>query len=609
MSYTYPQALNALQDIAKDFMRILRPNNLNPVRVVSDVHSSTASVSWDHYGVTINLPVRPATSIMTQTEFEDWTAYLLHEMGHPTHTDLTTWKEACVTGLSRLTNAAEDVRMEKALIKSGLVPNAKAVLSRLVSRKVAEARIGKWKPNSRKEIGWTLCVLGRVANGYAIDATDVAWIKSQIKPGSTVDKILGWALPELAACSSTRECMELAKRISDAIAVPSQEPQQPTQGEQSEQSEQGEQGEQGEEGQGEEGQGEEGQGEEGQGDSNQKPAEGATDTPDAAPAQDSPEAETSPGEAPNASGKGGIGHGDGTTDDESPVANETELTERELAPEGTGLTGDEAFHARSVLEILRKGALDQKPNDDMVPQRKRPSFVPYMREAAAKASRQRALLARALRANENDDREGGRKSGRLDRGALSRAMAGSPNVFARRDISEGYDTDVVILLDASGSMSSNMHQALEMGLIIAQAAGSVGASCTTEIFNSRGYARAGKLADKRAPKVEDFAALVNSASGGTPLSFQMARAAIAQSKRAVGKRRVVFVVTDGGCDHGPAAVKGTATYLEQTYGTVLAHVSIGNPLAGCFKAEVLVPHGKSVADIGLEHFVKVLQAL
>jgi hypothetical protein len=592
MSYTYPQALNALQGIAKDFMRILRPNIPASVRVVSDIHSSTASVSWDIYSVTINLPVRPATSVMTQTEFEDWTAYLLHEMGHPTHTDLAIWKDACAAGLSRLTNATEDVRMEKALIKSGLVPNAKAVLSRLVSRKVAEARVGKWKPNSRKEIGWTLCVLGRVANGYAIDAADVAWIKSQIKPGSTVDTVLGWALPELAACSDTRDCMALAKRIADAIAVPPQGPQQQPQADQ-----------------GEEGQGEEGQGEEGQGEGDQKPQEGATDAPDAAAAPDSPETEEPTSDDANASGQDSTGHGDGTTDDESPVSDETELNERELAPEGVALTGDAAIQTRNVLDILRRGSLDEKPNDDMLPQRKRPSYVPYMREASAKASRQRALLARALRANENDDREGGRKAGRLDRGALSRAIAGSTNVFTRRDISEGYDTDVVILLDASGSMSHNMHQALEMGLIIAQAAGSVGASCTTEIFNSRGYARAGKLADKRAPKVEDFATLVNSACGGTPLSFQMARAAIAQSKRALGKRRVVFVVTDGGCDYGPAAVKGTVAYLEQTYGTVLAHVSIGNPLAGSFKAEVLVPHGQSVSEIGLEHFVKVLQAL
>jgi hypothetical protein len=99
---------------------------------------------------------------------------MLHELGHPTHTDKNEWLNANRLGVARMVNALEDVRMEKALIASRIVPNAKAVLSRLVGRKVVEAKTtGGWKPNSRREFGWTICVLGRVANGYAIDAADV----------------------------------------------------------------------------------------------------------------------------------------------------------------------------------------------------------------------------------------------------------------------------------------------------------------------------------------------------------------------------------------------------------------------------------------------------
>jgi len=151
--------------------------------------------------------------------------------------------------------------------------------------------------------------------------------------------------------------------------------------------------------------------------------------------------------------------------------------------------------------------------------------------------------------------------------------------------------------------------ALEAGLVIAQAAGSVGASCTTEIFNSSGYQRAGTLAGKRPPAVEEYGALAGQAAGGTPLSVHIARMAIAQGKRAPGKRRVMFIVTDGSCDYGPDTVKRIADYVERTYGTVLAHVSIGSPLRGTFKAEVMVPEGKPLAEIGLDHFVRVLQAL
>jgi hypothetical protein len=89
----------------------------------------------------------------------------------------------------------------------------------------------------------------------------------------------------------------------------------------------------------------------------------------------------------------------------------------------------------------------------------------------------------------------------------------------------------------------------------------------------------------------------------------MARAAVNQAKRCAHKRRVLFVVTDGACDYGPQTVKRMATYLEQACGTVMAHVSIGTPLQGSFRAEVMVPYGTSLAKVGLEHFVKVLQAL
>ena len=93
------------------------------------------------------------------------------------------------------------------------------------------------------------------------------------------------------------------------------------------------------------------------------------------------------------------------------------------------------------------------------------------------------------------------------------------------------------------------------------------------------------------------------------MSAHMARAAVNQAKRAPHKRRVLFVVTDGGCDYGPHTVKRMASYLEQALGVVMAHVSIGTPLTGSFRAEVRVPHGVPLAQVGVDHFVKVLQAL
>jgi hypothetical protein len=96
-----------------------------------------------------------------------------------------------------------------------------------------------------------------------------------------------------------------------------------------------------------------------------------------------------------------------------------------LAPENSNAMAPADVPAeKAVLDILRNGVMRSEPRDiSTLHPRKMGANTMALRDAAAQASRQRALLARALRANETDDKEGGRKSGRLDRGALPRAMA------------------------------------------------------------------------------------------------------------------------------------------------------------------------------------------
>lgn len=589
MSYTYPEAMNALQSVANDYLKTLRGMWHAEAFVIADPKAATASVAWDRQSVRIHLPVKAASTKMGEAEYQDWVSYLFHEIGHPTFTDLATWQKACAAGLGMLTNAVEDVRMEKALIGSKSALNAKAVLSRLVSRKIAEARTHGWRPNSRADIGWTIAVLGRASNGYAIDPADLAWIKGQIVPGGTVDRVLAWALPELAKATSTDDCLTIARKIAAAIAEPAPK-----------------------------GAGKPGNAPNSQGQGNSpatgKAPQGPANEPGEGSEDESSEGEGSEGESDSSPGKGGKGHGDGSQNDETPVLDESELNQHDLAPDtGDVLTGSTAQVEKFVLDLLRDNAKqDGRANTCWQAglDKSAPKGLAVLRAKAAVASRQRSLLARALKANEQDERETGRRSGRLDRGALTRAAAGSPNVFAKHDVSEGFDTDVSILIDASGSMGgANIEKAVEAGLVVAQAAASVGVACTVEAFNSSGFVRAGAVASRRKPDESAFARLHNTPSGGTPLSLQIARAALAQAKRAPDKRRVLFVITDGGCDYGTNTVKRIVEYTEQTYGTVLAHVSIGTMLQGAFRAEVRVESHQRVADVGLEHFTRVLQAL
>ena len=620
MTYTYPEALNALESVLNELSQKLRGAKHVPVRVVADAVSGTASVSWDMWEAVVHLPVRPAATRMTDAEFQDYAAYGWHEIGHPTFTDKAAWEAACLAGLGRLTNAVEDVRMELETINSGVAVNAKAVLSRLVSRKIAEARAsGDWNPNARKSIGWTLCVLGRIANGYDIPAADVAWIKAQIKPGSTVAKVLAWALPEMAAATSTADCAAIAAKIQKAIAAPEKpvgegksggEGNGPASDKPAPKGPEGQ--EEGNEGEGEEGEGEgEGEGQPGEGEGEEGEGEGQPGNGRASRDQDRPE----DSEGESKPGGGGVGHGDGSIEsDEKPVFDESELTEADLSPTADDeMRGYEADVERRVLDLLRANAKhDGKPDAWLQGQfdKGRAIGAEILKTQAATASKQRALLARALRANETDDCESGRRNGKLDRHSLTRAYAGAQNVFSKRTISEGFETDVCILVDASGSMKgSAIYRAVEAATVVAQAAASVGAPCTVEAFNTSGFIRAGAVGNRRTPEIRDMAKLHGACTSGTPLSAHIARAAMAQHKRAPYKRRVLFIITDGGCDYGSSVVKRTGEYVEQACGTVLAHISIGRHCVGEFKAEVAIVGGKKILDVGLGHFVKVLQAL
>ena len=143
--------------------------------------------------------------------------------------------------------------------------------------------------------------------------------------------------------------------------------------------------------------------------------------------------------------------------------------------------------------------------------------------------------------------------------------------------------------------------------MVSQAAGSVVHPVPLSCSAQRGYARAGGLASRRAPSPGDFGCLANEADGGTPLSAHMARASnfSGQTRR----RQTARVVCDNRWPMrlGPRDCRRMAAYLEKHFGTVLAHVSIGTPVSGAFRLSFVL--WKPLSEVGLDHFVKVLQAL
>jgi len=85
----------------------------------------------------------------------------------------------------------------------------------------------------------------------------------------------------------------------------------------------------------------------------------------------------------------------------------------------------------------------------------------------------------------------------------------------------------------------------------------------------------------------------------------MLLAATLQAKRANGRRRVMLVITDGGCNNGDDVVRAAATYLERAMGVELANLHIGPKVMGLFRNEVAVKVDQ-VAETGLQQLTAVM---
>jgi len=224
---------------------------------------------------------------------------------------------------------------------------------------------------------------------------------------------------------------------------------------------------------------------------------------------------------------------------------------------------------------------------------------------ASKMGRQRALLAKAMKANDIDSYEGGRLNGRLDRRVVHKLATGTSNaVFGLRTSSEGYDTDVQIIVDGSGSMTGQrILAAASLALVVAQAASQVGVDCAAHVFTDNGLTMA--TTGRQKPIGRKFGYMFNQIMGGTPLTENLLLAAHLQHKRASGKRRILFVITDGDCDQGADVVKAAGQYVE-SLGTEIANLHIGRIAMGLFRNEVAV-NAHDVSTVGLKQLTAVLE--
>jgi len=167
---------------------------------------------------------------------------------------------------------------------------------------------------------------------------------------------------------------------------------------------------------------------------------------------------------------------------------------------------------------------------------------------------------------------------------------------------------LAIVIDGSSSMRGRaIDVAMELALVVAQAASQVGIDCHAYLFsgNAGPLFQITKGRDKPVPAL--FGGAIHEVSGTTPLCPSLLRVAFEQVARAAGKRKLLFAITDGQCDSGIQSMIGTVGYIEKSMGVEVVNLMIGTPVTKAFTNEISVRLDQSVCDVGLEQLTRQLE--
>jgi Mg-chelatase subunit ChlD len=538
----------------------------------------TASVSWHHPNVIMNLPSLPPDSVITRAEADRLVAYIAHECCHVLHTQRSSWEAAVRAGprVQHWVNALEDVRIEAREIKNGAFPALRGLLAGLASQKHYEATImardiGRVIGAKVKDAPYVACILGRVRNKYAIPtAAPLAGAMSQ-----NVRTLVEHALRALPKCKDTFAVYRLARNLvameacmATQAAKPPQDTGNAAQGDKAQDGEDGEgapgeaqDGEDGEDGEGAPGEAQEGEGASGDGqDGEGAPGDG----------QEGEDGEGAPDD-----GQEGEGAADGHGEAINPASDLADMVK--AIAERAGIKDLARHAAETRVYRLNTTRAWIEPRD--------PSLVRgdrhYNANAATKLNEKlpgnsvlHGQISRLLVSSEIHRRTHHETSGRLDRRAIVRMRTGALDVFSKRDDTPGIDTALLILVDGSGSMCADIDQVYAKGIArmdmaqvaawhIARAAEGANAKVGVVHFHTPSdHARATLSgADIHVAKdwdrsVQDAAWPILSMQGTAYTPLSQAIVGAAEYLRSVNAtRHILLVVTDGVCDMGPDTVR------------------------------------------------------
>ena len=199
-------------------------------------------------------------------------------------------------------------------------------------------------------------------------------------------------------------------------------------------------------------------------------------------------------------------------------------------------------------------------------------------EAAGVIANTARAVRRLLRAQSTRGEVRGKASGIFDIRAVSAIVRGTGNTYRREWTQPALTTHVLILIDASGSMSSGSLRIAMLGTIAVERA-IMGTSITTEIHAYTSGNQCVKLTTLKRAKTDRRRTALNIGSyneihmGCTPTGEAMA-AAIERLETVKADRLMLLVLTDGDADN--AQLCATVAGLAERRGIEVAAIGIGS---------------------------------
>ena len=524
---------------------------------VINIHTRGTSASILRTSATtfdMTYPAAPLHGRLTRADADLFTAFWIHEVcGHAVQTDFGAWDRAVKAGLANITNALEDVRIERDIDAKAYAVNGRRGLERLMSHMTAKALANGWKTDDMKQMPWALAIWGR-AIGLGYNIADLPDLGASGLPSHVIKAMR-------KAIEATMRAPEGPKGTARVLAIAKRFAKDVTQGQDGES----------QDGQGQDGESQDGQGQDGEG-------------------QD--------GEGQDGEGQDGEGQGQGAAFDSQTESAEMDVSSiadriKRRTPSGDpagDYTDPNADMERKYGDAIRDWIAEQVHGGERMTDS---DFIGGLGSGAyGKAyATARALLPRAARlrndlraivkAPERVSRDRGHVIGRFDRRSISRAMAGATNVCTRREVDEAEETAVLVLWDQSGSMGDRCGAkhapctyAATLCIHIAEAIESAGAPVAVYGFGGRKLDVMKGWGQRMQTRRPAFGWGAGNCPGGTPL-VPATREATTRMQRFPAPRRLILTLTDGTISSVEVAAVRAIQLIGAAHGIEYAGIGIG----------------------------------